>query len=56
MVIGGDAYLAIYEHDAKERAAEPVAAIEVPARSLLLALTGAVDDDQRTGSGGPARG
>jgi hypothetical protein len=55
-VIGGDAHLAIYEHDAKERAAEPVATIEVPARSLLLALTAAVDDDQRAEGGGTARG
>jgi hypothetical protein len=55
-VIGGDAHLAIYEHGAKERAAEPVATIEVPARSLLLALTAAVDDDQRAEGGGTARG
>jgi hypothetical protein len=30
--------------------------IEVPARSLLLALTAAVDDDQQAASGGTARG
>ncbi len=55
-VIGGDAHLAIYEYGAKERTAEPVATIEVPARSLLLALTAAVDDDQRAAGGGTARG
>jgi hypothetical protein len=32
-VIGSDAHLAIYEHGPKEREAEPVASIEVPARS-----------------------
>ena len=46
-VIGGDAHLAIYDHGLVERAAEPVATIEVPARSLLLALTAAAEDDQR---------
>jgi hypothetical protein len=51
-VIGGDAHLAIYEHGEKEHAAEPVANIEVPARSLLLALTAAADDDRRAGPGG----
>jgi hypothetical protein len=56
-VIGGDAHLAIYEYDEKERAAEPTATIEVSARSLLLApLTAAVDDDQRAAGGGTARG
>jgi hypothetical protein len=44
-VIGGDAHLAIYERGAAQRAAEPVASIEVRARSLLLALTAAIDDD-----------
>ena len=46
-VIGGDAHLAIYDHGPVERAAEPVATIEVPARSLLLALTAAAEDDER---------
>jgi hypothetical protein len=46
-VIGGDAHLAIYDHGPVERAAEPVATIEVPAHSLLLALTAAAEDDQR---------
>ena len=46
-VIGGDAHLAIYDHGPVERAAGPVAAIEVPARSLLLALTVAAGDGQR---------
>jgi len=55
-VIGGDAHLAIYEHGAKERSAEPVASIEVPARSLLLALTAAVDDDQRAANSHGAGG
>lgn len=32
-VIGGDAYLAIYKHGPKKREGEPVACIEVPARS-----------------------
>ena len=45
VVIGGDAHLAIYEHGNVEHAAEPTATIEVPARSLLLALTAAIDDD-----------
>ena len=55
-VIGGDAHLAIYEHGNVERAAEPTASIEVPARSLLLALTAAIEDDQRTANGDGARG
>ncbi len=55
-VIGGDAHLAIYEHGPVERSAEPTATIEVPARSLLLALTAAVDDDQRTANSHGARG
>ena len=38
-----------------ERAAEPTATIEVPARSLLLALTAAIDDDQRTANGDGTR-
>ena len=46
-VIGGDAHLAIDDHGPVERAAGPVAAVEVPARSLLLALTAAAEDDQR---------
>ena len=46
-VIGGDAHLAIYDHGPVERAAEPVATIEVPTRSLLLALTAAAEDHQR---------
>ena len=53
-VIAGDAHLAIYEHGPVERAAEPVATIEVPAHSLLLALTAAVEDDQHgRGRSGP---
>jgi hypothetical protein len=51
-VIGGDAHLAIYKHGAKERAAKPIATIEVPAQSLLLALTAAFDDDRRIAGGG----
>ena len=51
-VIGGEAHLSIYEHGDVERAAEPTASIEVPARSLLLALTAAIEDDQRPGGGG----
>ena len=50
-VIGGTAHLDIYEHGTKDRAAEPLARIEVPAQSLLLALTAAIEDDQRTGDG-----
>ena len=50
-VIGGTAHLDIHEHGTKERAAEPLARIEVPAQSLLLALTAAIEDDQRTGDG-----
>lgn len=50
-VIGGDVHLDIYEHGIKERAADPVARIEVPARSLLLALTAAIDDNQRAAPG-----
>ena len=55
-VIGGDAHLAIYEHGNVERAAEPTVTVEVPARSLLLALTAAIEDDQRTANGDSARG
>jgi hypothetical protein len=47
-VIGGDAHLAIYDHGSGEPAADPVATIEVPAQSLLLALTAAVEDEQRS--------
>jgi hypothetical protein len=50
-VIGGDAHLAIYEHGNAERAAEPTLTVEVPARSLLLALTAAIQDDQQTANG-----
>ena len=39
-----------------ERAAEPTATVEVPARSLLLALTAGIEDDQRTANGDAARG
>jgi hypothetical protein len=39
-----------------ERAAEPTATVEVPARSLLLDLTAAIEDDQRTANGDGARG
>ena len=39
-----------------ERAAEPAVTIEVPARSLLLALTAAIQDDQRTANGDSTRG
>ncbi len=46
-VVGGDAYLSIYEHGMGDRAADPIASVEVPARSLLLALTAAVEDDER---------
>ena len=55
-VIGGDAHLAIYEHGNVERAAEPTATVEVPARSLLLAVTTAIEDDQHAADGGGARG
>jgi len=54
-VIGGDAHLDIYEYGIKERAADPVARIEVPARSLLLALTAAIDDNQRAAPSGDPR-
>ena len=50
-VIGGNAHLAIYEHGNAERAAEPTLTVEVPARSLLLALTAAIQDDQQTANG-----
>ena len=50
-VIGGDAHLAIYEHGNAERAAGPALTVQVPARSLLLALTAAIQDDQRTANG-----
>jgi hypothetical protein len=50
-VIGGDAHLAIYEHGNAERAAGPAVTVEVPARSLLLALTAAIQDDQQTANG-----
>ena len=46
-VVGGDAYLSIYEHGMGDRAADPIASVEVAARSLLLALTAAVEDDER---------
>ena len=55
-VIGGDAHLAIYEHGNAERAAEPAVTVQVPARSLLLALTAAIEDDQRTANGDSTRG
>jgi hypothetical protein len=55
-VIGGDAHLAIYEHGNVERAAGPAVTVQVPARSLLLALTAAIDDDQRTANGDSIRG
>ena len=55
-VIGGDAHLAIYEHGNAERAAGPAVTAEVPARSLLLALTAAIEDDQRTANGDSTRG
>jgi hypothetical protein len=55
-VIGGDAHLAIYEHGDMERAAEPAVTVEVPAQSLLLALTAAIEDDQRTANGDSTRG
>jgi hypothetical protein len=54
-VIGGDAHLAIYEHDAKESGGEAVTSIEVSARSLLLALTALVDDNHRDTNTHPAR-
>jgi hypothetical protein len=54
-VIGGDAHLAIYEHGNVERASEPTVTVEVPARSLLLALTAAIEDDQRTANGDSTR-
>lgn len=48
-VIGGTAHLDIYEHGSKDREAEPLAVIEVPAQSLLRALTAAIEDDQHEG-------
>jgi hypothetical protein len=50
-VIGGDAHLAIYDHGNAERAAGPAVTAGVPARSLLPALTAAIQDDQRTANG-----
>jgi hypothetical protein len=50
-VIGGDAHLAIYEHGNAERAAGQALTIQIPARPLLLALTAATQDDQRTANG-----
>jgi hypothetical protein len=38
--------LAIYQHGNAERAAGPSVTVEVPARSLLLALTAAIQDEQ----------
>ena len=55
-VTGGDAHLAIYEHGNAERAADPAVTVEVPARSLLLALTAAIQDDQRTANGDSTSG
>ena len=55
-VIGGDAHLAIYEHGHAERAAGPALTVQVPARSLLLALTAAIQDDQQTANGDSTRG
>jgi hypothetical protein len=55
-VIGGDAHLAIYEHGNAERAARPAVTVEVPARSLLLALTAAIQDDQQTANGDSSPG
>ena len=46
-VTGGDAHLAIYEHGNAERAAGPAVTAEVPARSLLLALTAAIQTTSR---------
>ena len=50
-VIGGDAHLASYEHGNAERAARPAVTVEVPARSLLLPLTAAIEGDQQTANG-----
>jgi hypothetical protein len=50
-VIGGDAHLAIDEHGYAERAAGQALTVQVPARPLLLALTAAIQDDQRTANG-----
>ena len=50
-VIGGDAHQAIHEHGHAERAAGPALTVQVPARSLLLALTAAIQDDQQTANG-----
>jgi hypothetical protein len=55
-VIGGDAHLAIYEHSNAERAAGSAVTAEVPARPLLLALTAAIEDDQRTATGDSTSG
>jgi hypothetical protein len=55
-VIGGVAHLAIYEHGHAERAAGPAVTAGVPARSLLLALTAAIQDDQRTANGDSTSG
>ena len=55
-VIGGDAHLAIYDHGHAERAARPAVTAEVPPRSLLLALTAAIEDDQRTANGDSTSG
>ena len=45
-VMAGDAHLEIYEYGQKVRAVGPAARIEVLARSLLIALTAAIDDNQ----------
>ena len=55
-VIGGDAHLAIYEHGNAERAAGPAITAEIPARSLLPALTAAIEDDQQTANSDSTRG
>ena len=55
-VIGGDAHLAIYDHGHAERAARPAVTAEIPPRSLLLALTAAIEDDQRTANGDSTSG
>jgi hypothetical protein len=50
-VIGGDAHLAIYDHGTAERAARPAVTVEVPARSLPLSRTAAIQDDQQAANG-----
>lgn len=44
-VIGGTAFLNICGLDEKQQMTEPVASIDVPARSLLRALAAAIEDD-----------